>query len=45
MNKLAEEIDNEDITDAFEAEEPEAELEDEAEEVSDDAGQRHRGRS
>ena len=38
MNNLAEEIDNEDITDAFEAEEPEAELEDEAEQVSDDEG-------
>lgn len=36
MNKLAEEIDSEDITDAFEAEEPEAELEDEAQEVSAD---------
>lgn len=36
MNIKAEEIDEETITDAFEAEEPEAELEDEAEEVSDD---------
>ena len=36
MNKLAEEIDNEDITDAVEAEEPEAELVDEAEEVSEE---------
>jgi hypothetical protein len=38
MTKLAEEIDEETIADAFEAEEPEAELEDEAEEVSDDEG-------
>lgn len=38
MNIKAEEIDEETITDAFEAEEPEAELEDEAEEVSDDEG-------
>jgi len=36
MNIKAEEIDEETITDAFEAEEPEAELEYEAEEVSDD---------
>ncbi len=36
MNIKAEEIDEETITDAFEAEEPEAELEDEAEEVSED---------
>lgn len=36
MNIKAEEIDEETITDAFEAEEPEAELEDEAGEVSDD---------
>jgi hypothetical protein len=36
MNLKAEEIDEETITDAFEAEEPEAELEDEAEEVSED---------
>lgn len=36
MNLKAEEIDEETITDAFEAAEPEAELEDEAEEVSDD---------
>ena len=36
MNIKAEEIDEETIADAFEAEEPEAELEDEAEEVSDD---------
>jgi hypothetical protein len=36
MNIKAEEIDEETITDAFEAEEPEAELEDEAEEVSND---------
>jgi len=36
MNLKAEEIDEEAITDAFEAEEPEAELEDEAEEVSED---------
>lgn len=36
MNVKAEEIDEETITDAFEAEEPEAELEDEAEEVSED---------
>ena len=38
MNIKAEEIDEETITDAFEAEEPEAELEDEAEEVSEDEG-------
>jgi hypothetical protein len=38
MNLKVEEIDEETITDAFEAEEPEAELEDEAEEVSDDEG-------
>lgn len=36
MNIKAEEIDEETITDAFEAEEPEAELDDEAEEVSED---------
>lgn len=36
MNLKAEEIDEETIMDAFEAEEPEAELEDEAEEVSED---------
>ena len=38
MNIKAEEIDEETIADAFEAEEPEAELEDEAEEASDDEG-------
>ncbi|HEY7822493.1 MAG TPA: hypothetical protein VIG24_06665, partial [Acidimicrobiia bacterium] len=38
MNLKVEEIDEETITDAFEAEEPEAELEDEAQEVSDDEG-------
>jgi len=36
MNLKAEEIDEETITDAFEAEEPKAELEDEAEEASED---------
>jgi hypothetical protein len=36
MNVKAEEIDEETITDAFEAEEPKAELEDEAEEASED---------